>query len=207
MYYHTITSFKLPNEIEQTLQTINWSHLPVATRFDRKQILKMLIRNKILIDGLWYYGCFLQHTSVMISSRLPKDLEKAIQQQIQIQCGSLLAREAIIRLQIMYGGKIFPIHIDLTRQSSIVYPIKHQQPSSTVFYNCKNITTRELNNPKRCSFFEEIAITDLPVLLNTDAPHAVVYEKNSYTQDNPRISLSIKFEKLEFSTVHAELVR
>lgn len=207
MYYHTVTNFKLPNDLEQTLQNINWSNLPVATQFDRKQILKMLIRNKILIDGLLYYGWLLQHASVMISSRLPEELEKAIQEQIHIQCGSLLANEAIIRLQIMYGGKIFPIHIDLTRQSSIVYPIKHQHSGSTVFYDCKNVTTRELINPKKCNFIEEVAITSMPILLNTGIPHAVVYGQDTYTQNDPRISLSIKFEKLTFSIVKTELVK
>jgi hypothetical protein len=207
MYYHTVTNFKLPNNIEQTLQNINWANLPVATQFDRRHILKVLIRNKILIDGLMHYGLFLQHVGTLISYRLPEELEKIIRNQLHIQCSSLLAREAIIRLQIMYGGKIVPIHIDLTRQSSIVYPIKHEHNSSTVFYNCNNLNTRELINPKKCNYVNEVTITDMPMLLDVSIPHSVNYNKNIYTKYVPRISLSIKFEKLTFSAVQKELVR
>ena len=207
MYYYTITNFKLPRKIQQVLENIDWKILPVASKFNKIQLLKMLIRNKILINGLFHYGILLQDASTLVSTRLPQDLEKLVRQYLEKKFGSLLATEAIIRLQVVYGGKIVPIHIDLTKQSSIVYPIKHKHTSSTLFYNCKRVNTRELIDPKKCTLYEEVSVTDMPVLLDTNVPHAVKYSKNLYTYDDPRISLSIKFEKLTFSTVHKELIK
>lgn len=207
MYHYTITNFKLPKKIQQALESIDWKILPVASKFTKIQFLKMLIKNKILINGLVHYGILLQDASTLVSTRLPQDLEKLVRQYIEKKFGSLLATEAIIRLQVVYGGKVVPIHIDLTRQSSIVYPIKHQHISSTLFYNCKKVNTRELIDPKKCTLYDEVSVTDMPVLLDTNVPHAVKYTKNLYTYDDPRISLSIKFEKLTFSTVYKELVK
>ena len=207
MQYHIIENFKLDKTLEQSLQNIDWKVLPVTTKYNKSKFLRMLIKNKICFNGLLHYGWCLQKVGNLISLRLPDKLEKNIRQQIKNEFGSLLSREAVIRLQICYGGEIIPIHIDLTRQSSIVYPITHEYNSFTVFYSCENVNTRELIDPKKCEFLDKVSIADSPVLLNTNIPHSVNYDKNIYTHENPRISLTIKFEKLNFSTVMQKLTK
>jgi hypothetical protein len=204
--YHNITNFKLSSQLEHQLFCIDWKSLPIATVFGRKEFLYNSYVNHFMFDAFKYYGLVLQKIGTMVSPKLPDKLEWDVRNEIKQQWGELLCNEVIIRLQIVYGGTCIPIHIDKTRNSSIIYPILHPHASSTEFYEYNGPDIRGVLSPRWCKLTQQVIIDKTPVLLDTRSPHAIRYSRGTYTKKDPRISLSLKFEKLDFQTV-ATLVK
>ena len=206
--YYKINNFKLSNRLEDQLQLfcLDWQALPIATALGKKESFYNSYINNCMLDTFKHYGLVLQKIGNIISSKLPEKLEWDIRDEIKQQYGELLSNEVIIRLQIVYGGEGIPIHIDRTRNSSIVYPISHAQAGSTEFYEYNGPAIRGMISPQWCKLTQTVVIDRIPVLLDTTSPHAIRYSKGTYTKKDPRISLSLKFEKLDFQTV-ANLVK
>ena len=199
--YYNINNFKLSSQLEDQLFCLDWQSLPVTTVFGKKEIFYDSYINNSMLDMFKHYGLVLQKIGIIISSKLPDRLEWDIRNEIKQQFGELLSNEVIVRLQMVYGGEGIPIHIDRTRNSSIVYPISHAAGGSTEFYEYNGPPIRGMISPQWCKLTQKVVIDRTPVLLDTRSPHAIRYNKGTYTKKDPRISLSLKFEKLDFQTV------
>jgi hypothetical protein len=210
-WYLKLDDFVIDEDIVQHLRHLDISKLPnLRTKFGPWFYLK-----KMLSKGRWWqsrrdYGWFCQNTSEMRSLSLAEDITERIRHRVKALVGEDLAQEAVIRLQLMYGGSIIPHHIDMTRQVSLVYPVMHDLPSVTEFYDSQYNNGLERDfvgvdppNKPAVSF----SIEHKPVLLNTNIVHAVRYAKNSYTKHNPRRSITIKWEHKDFSQITAAIYK
>jgi hypothetical protein len=199
--YYQLSNFKLPVHIEAQLHQLDWQQLPVASVFDKKDWVKIAYQRNILFELFKYYGWRCQRIGTLLSTVLPKELENLIRIEIDHLYGVQIASAAIIRMQVIYGGNIIPIHTDIARESGIVYPITHSCSNTTQFYNSDRTIERGMLPPSWCIPTDSVSIDNHPVLLDISVPHAIIYSGNTYTKTNPRISLSLKFEKLDFQTV------
>jgi len=199
--YHQLAKYKLTAQLESQLQQLNWQTLTVASTIKKKNWVLMAYRCKSLFELFKYYGWRGQRSGTLLSFKLPIDLENIIRAEIDQHYGNQIATAVIIRLQVMFGGEIIPIHTDLARESSIVYPISHPYASKTQFYNSSKISKRGMISPSWCTPIDGVTIDTNPILLDVSVPHSIVYGKNTYTKKNPRISLSLKFKKLNFHSV------
>jgi hypothetical protein len=199
--YHQLIDFRLPMELESQLSHLNWQALTVASTTKKKDWIRMAYSRKILFELVKYYGWRCQSIGTLLSFKLSIDLENTIRANIDQRYGNQIATEAIIRLQVIFGGEIIPIHTDIARESSIVYPISHPYASKTQFYNSNRTGKCGLIPPSWCTLANSISIDNNPVLLDVSVPHAIVYSKNIYTKKVPRISLSLKFKNLNFQSV------
>jgi hypothetical protein len=204
--YHKITNFKLSDQLKDQIDHIDWRLLHTAIVFGKKEFLYSSYSKNFLFDGFKYYGWALQHIGTVASYELPNKLELDIRREIKQQLNELLENHVVIRLQIVYGGSIAPIHTDKTRNSSIVYPISHPHKSLTEFYEYNGPESAGYVSPQHCKLVQQVSISDVPVLLNTKIPHAVRYDAGTYTKKDPRVSLTLKFEKLDFWSV-MELIK
>lgn len=191
---------KLPDNIVEDLLQIDWCNLTPTTSFNYKNYLRAAWRAGFLLDLLFHYKLNLSNLGNVKNFTLPQATLKSITHELTKILPQEIVSQAVIRLQVIYGGVGIPVHIDETRYSSIVYPIYHPCRSETRFFS-KNIKklTRGLQNYQNCTIVSSTIVETCPVLLNTDWPHDVFYSKDVYTVNQPRISLTIKFEAITFT--------
>lgn len=206
-HFHPL-DFRLSDSLIRATRQLQWYSLPLTTKFGGFSFALGAWRSKFLWDFLQYHRCNITNIGTIELRRLPIDIESDIRKSIVPLLGSHMVKKAIIRLQIVYGGQGIPVHIDPTRSAGVVYPLSHDHDSWTEFYQTSDMSNRRgIINPRSCVMIESVNITHQPVLLDLDQPHAVVYDKNAYSKQSPRISLSIKFENVTFTELldHATL--
>jgi hypothetical protein len=194
-------NLKIPVDLELQLGQLDWEKLPVASVSKKTDWIQMAYKKKILFELFRYYGWRCQRIGTLLSSKIPIELENQVRAEISQQLNDQLAIDSIIRLQVIYGGEMIPIHTDIARESSIVYPILHPFFSATAFYKSNSVIKRGMTPPSLCTPVDSVSIDNYPVILDVSAPHAIVYGKNTYTKKTPRVSLSIKFKKIDFQTI------
>jgi len=203
--YRKVPDFKLPDCLMDQLYSLKpmhvWKTLAWRTNFGPTMFLYGSYLNNCVFDFLKTYGLALQHIGTIISAELPNELESAIREEIKQQLHPLIANEAIIRLQVVYGGQLIPVHIDKTRNSSFIYPISHPHVSSTEFYDYTGPDLKGVIPPRWCKLTQQVSIDNTPTLIDTSIPHAIRWGKGTYTKKDPRLSLTIKFEQLEFESI------
>jgi hypothetical protein len=195
IYYCKLPEFKLSQLIITQLRDLNRRALSAGHLFDKKKLI--LDTPRVVFD----YGWKIFNIGAILSLKVPPDLENLIRGEINCYYGNFLAKEAIIRLQVVFGGSMVPPHIDENRNTSIVYPIEHPYVSLTNFYKYDGPVKRGVLSPVFCQLVDSVQIDTIPVLLNVENPHSVTYKKGTYTKKEPRISLTIKFKNLNFTTV------
>jgi hypothetical protein len=203
MLYHRFENFRLPHAIESGLKALDWQSLPVSSSYTVTEWVKQAIERGILWQSLDFYGWRLQHIGSLKSCQIPDQIEHQIRSEMRSRYGNKLAEAASIRLQVVYGGSIIPIHTDLRRESSIVYPILHRNPSATSFYRYPQHIDQGMIPPKQCQYIDSVCIDTCPTMLDVNVPHAVLYRPGSFTKEQPRVSLSLKFSDLDIVTVKA----
>jgi hypothetical protein len=205
MNYILAPNLVLPPELTDEIKSLNWSKLPLAFRADQQAFLKQFIQTKkyhnwTSIRGFQrWYGFFAQKIGTLDSYHLPDTLLSKVQNHYN-QFFNQLNEPPIIRLQIIYGGTLIPLHIDLTRSTSLIIPIEHEIQANTNFYTSAiNPTLRGMINPNDCVLNNSIIINRIPGLLDVDQIHSVTY--NKLTRESPRISLNLKWPTTKFNTV------
>ena len=97
---------------------------------------------------------------------------------------------------------MIPLHIDLTRSTSLIIPVLHRTQAKTNFYSLNTMpNNRGMIEPTDCKLLSSIIIDQVPALLDVDEIHAVTYDKNILTPDHPRVSVNLKWPETKFSTV------
>jgi hypothetical protein len=201
MHYCTLENFCVSQQLNNDLAGLPWQSLELASAYTRSDWLRQAYQRGILLQSLGAYGWIMQDVGTLLSYSIPPGVEHKIRNELQQRYGSEFSAAASIRLQIIHGGSIIPIHTDLNREASIVMPISHRRPSITAFYKCVNHEVRGMMPPDICEYTGGVSADVYPVLLQVNVPHAVVYSRGAYTQNSPRISLSLKFQNLDFDAV------
>lgn len=207
MNYKLAPGLVFPTNLKNKIKSLDWSTLPLAYRADRLVFLKEFIRAKkytslSAIRGFQKcYGFFAQNVGTIDNYHLPEDLLSQVQNHYS-QFFDHLDEQPIIRLQIVHGGNLIPLHIDLTRSTSLIVPISHLAPARTNFYTSPDApTSRGMVDPTNCQLTNSIIIDRIPALLDVDQIHAVTYDKHTLTRESPRISINLKWSSTKFSTI------
>lgn len=195
IHYRAIPELQLAETLQQRLENINWQELTVTTEANRTQVLKRMLQSvEAWPDYLAFYGWLLGKIGVVKNLRIDRDLEQAITEVIQNYFG---CKEApVLRLQVMFGGEMLPLHTDITRHASLIFPIANHRSARTNFYQSMTDFDPALPNPVYCSCVETTVIT-VPTLIDTDCIHSVVYIE-PITKQQPRISLTAKWANTKF---------
>ena len=194
IHYQAIPELQLDSELQQLLENLDWQKLTVTTEANRKQVFRRMIRAGNWADYLAVYGWLLGKIGVVKNLRLDNALEQAITKVIQnyFECDEA----PVLRLQVMFGGEMLPLHTDITRHASLIFPIANHLSARTNFYESMTDFDPALPNPMQCMCVESTVIT-VPTLINTDCIHSVVYIE-PITKQRPRISLTAKWANTKF---------
>lgn len=172
-----------------------WHQLPVTTEANRFQVFRRMIRTRDnWLDYLAYYGWMLGRIATVKNLRLDTELEQQVVDTVQkhFHC-----RESpVVRLQVMFGGEMLPLHTDITRHASLVIPISNHLGARTNFYKALRSVDSALPNPTQCECVESTVISQ-PTLIDTDCIHSVVSDA-PITKQHPRISLTAKWANTKF---------
>lgn len=201
MIYYRLKNFHIPNNLKSELTSLDWLSLEVASEYRAMDWMNQAFQRHMVWQTLHTYGYRLQQIGRLVSCNLPLSVEQNIRDFVQQCHGVKLASQAVIRLQIIYGGSIIPIHTDLNRETSLVYPILHHSPSVTAFYQSCQSFPRGIIPPDSCQYVDSVCIDTCPALLDVSMPHAVLYQLGSFTKNRPRVSLSLKFVESDINTV------
>ena len=199
MFYKKL-SINLPNHIFEQLQVLDWSKLTLAYDFTKTTLRDEFTRyqhaNTANSMSWWelikFYGPILYKTATVLTYKLPGAVEEEILQQWKINFKQLEILPTVT-LQVVYGGTIVPLHVDETRNTSLLFPISNHSSAKTNFYKLLDKTLElktGLVNPYRCQRVDSVII-DQPTLLNVDEIHDVTY--NKINKQNPRVTLSLKW--------------
>jgi hypothetical protein len=201
-----LPSFKLPEWLIDNLKIIDRFSLAGSTSFgpqDYRQMFVSRFKWSEYIDFAKEYGWLFNNTCTTDYYILPKDLDKIITDKISDFFGEDLTDEIVIRLQSMYGARGTAWHIDPTRTVSLIYPVIHQYPAETCFYQQKIPLSNEqsgLVNPAHYQLVDSICIDKCPVLLNVKNVHSVMFGDSKFTKQMPRLSLTVKWKTFDFKT-------
>lgn len=193
--YQAIPELQLPQDLQQRLVALDWRALTVTTEANRYQVIRRIIRSGVSwFDYLSFYGWFLGRVGTVKNLRIDPDLEQAIAQIIQSHFNC--QETPVLRLQVMFGGEMLPLHTDITRHASLVIPVSNHASAITNFYESIQPVNPALPNPMQCMCIESTVIS-VPTLINTDCIHSVVY-REPVTEPRPRISLTAKWADTKF---------
>jgi hypothetical protein len=194
--------FKLSTDLLVSLNALDWTKLPVQASFSHLDYVRYAWKYNWFIDFIKYYNLIFPQFGKIKTFKLPDELDIQVRDKFSKLFSTEIANQAIIRLQVVYGGCGIPIHIDSTRSASIVYPLKHSNKCLTSIHKSWDghvETHRGILNPRHYVTIKSVNIQNQPVLIDVNQPHSISYPSNSYTKSNPRISLGIKFEKITYS--------
>lgn len=168
------------------------------------QVARSDIRKQVFlgaIKGQWslhnfarYYGWFAQRIATLRNLELPPDIETQVCRQVTDLFN--IKEKPVIRLQVLCDGYIVPIHVDKTRNTSLVIPVNHTSRCYTEFFTSHS-TFDQLVDPSTCEKVAEVSIV-LPTLIDTTVPHSVS-SPNKIFEIEPRISLTAKWQTCRFA--------
>lgn len=194
-YHQVIADLNLDADLQRGIELLAWQQLTVTTEVNRLGVFRRMIRTgDNWFDYLAYYGWMLGRIATVKNLRIDHELEQ--------QCVDIVKRHfgcseaPVVRLQVMFGGQMLPLHIDTPKHASLVIPINNHEGASTNFYRARRPVNSALPNPRQCECVESIVIAR-PTLIDTDCIHSVVYDE-PITKQYPRISLTAKWTATGF---------
>lgn len=212
--YKILDTVTLSDELINRIESLDYRQLKIATRYGRYDYIKSLVQyHKLawldILGWLTAYGWAFSKAGTIDSCCLPAAVEAAVIEELKTFFSEHIIKDCVVRLQVVYGGELIPLHVDITRTSSMVYPIKHESHSNTVL--CKRVAAITPNEQffkqQECSEVVSVSIDKFPVLLDTKAIHGVFYRRGSLTKEHPRVSLTVKWKTLTISEILNDMHR
>ena len=207
---HTTPFFQLSGwdisaDLKHQISRFDWRSLEITTELSPVSVCALIIKG--WVDRQWSlvsfanaYGMFLQDIPRLLNLRLPEEIETQVLNQLPNGVREINA--PVIRMQVMFGGRFLPIHIDNTREASLVIPLNNHQGSSTQFFKCLG-NPAQLLDPSKCQLTDQVEVT-MPTLIDTKIPHAVVCQQTP-SKLAPRLSLTVKWPNTKYSKLIGQL--
>lgn len=196
--YLKLSNLTFSDNLVNTIGQLSWQDMTpvfdVSPAFYLAHVFEFCWKNKVMPWPFFNKGWF----GRLLSYKFPQHIEEAILSELYSQAKKI-KEVPIIRLQVIYGGSHVAVHTDPTRSVSLVYPISNHDVAHTTFYN--GPITPGIVNPADCTVLDSVVIADAPVMFEVDKPHSVDYASGTLTKQNPRISLSIKWQYSSFEQV------
>ena len=137
-YYQTLPSITLSDDIIHAIKTLPWQTM--AKRDIYENLNWHDLSNNTSIGVLEnqrskyqsFYGPENNLVGTMFNFELPIELDKEIRSQWKFL--SHFSDQPILRFQIVCGGSMIPVHVDVTKTTSLIFPIANHENCFTQFY-------------------------------------------------------------------------
>lgn len=194
MCFLELTDWNITEDLRSLVMLLDHKNLPITTSSSKlnttKMIFKGWIRGNYKLRGFQHlYGTLGQNLASIENYALPEDLEKKVLSEINLKFSS--TEVPIVRLQRIHSGVCVPIHIDMTRHSSLIIPLANHDGSITQFFKYTG-SQNQIIDPLQCEHWKKVEI-NVPTLIDTKVPHNVVLLGHAV-----RLSLTVKWPNTSF---------
>lgn len=195
MCFLKLTDWNITEDLRSSVIFLDHKTLPITTSSSKLNSTKIIFKGwasgKYKLRGFQHlYGVLGQNLASIENYALPMELEKKILSEVNLKFAG--DESPTVRLQRIHGGVCVPIHIDMTRHSSLIIPLANHDGSVTQFFKYSGAHD-QIIDPLQCKFWKKVEI-DAPTLIDTKVPHNVVLTRNTV-----RLSLTIKWSNTSFN--------
>lgn len=212
--FRELDDFVFSEDLLRKIRDIDHKKCTVATRYSRRDYIKSLRQYHKLscfdIARRWgfAYGFLFSASGTIDSLYLPESIEQQVANQLVEKLGKSVVDDSVIRLQLIYGNRLIPPHVDITRTASLIYPVTNHNQAATVFFG----RNKEIGPEEQVFLMDEIferdriTIDSKPVLFDTKKIHAVVFPY-PIPEKNPRVSITVKWKTLTVDRILDSMIQ
>ena len=137
-YYQTLPNITLSDDIINAIKTLPWQTMAKRDIYenlnwhDVSNNTSIGVSENLLPDNQSFYGIDYNLVGTMFNFELPIELDKEIRSQWKFL--SHFNDQPILRLQIVCGGSMIPVHVDVTKTTSLIFPLVNHENCFTQFY-------------------------------------------------------------------------
>jgi hypothetical protein len=137
-YYQKLPNISLSNDIVDAVKKLPWQHMAKKDIYenlnwhDLEHNTSMGVPENLRSQYQSFYGSENKLIGTMFNFELPVEIEQEIRSQWTFL--TEFDDQPIIRLQIVCGGSLIPVHVDKTKTTSLIFPVANHQNCFTQFY-------------------------------------------------------------------------
>lgn len=137
-YYQTLPNTSLSNDIVAAVKNLPWQRMAKKDIYenlnwhDLEYNTSMGVTEDLRSQYQSFYGTENNLVGTMFNFELPIELDKEIRSQWKFL--SHFNDQPILRLQIVCGGSMIPVHVDVTKTTSLIFPLVNHENCFTQFY-------------------------------------------------------------------------
>ena len=137
-YYQKLPNISLSNDIVDAAKKLPWQHMAKKDIYenlnwhDLENNTSMGVPENLRSQYQSFYGPENKLIGTIFTLQLPVEIEQEIRSQWAFL--TEFDDQPIIRLQIVCGGSQIPVHVDLTKTTSLIFPVANHQNCFTQFY-------------------------------------------------------------------------
>jgi hypothetical protein len=137
-YYQTLPNISLSNDIVAAVKKLPWQRMAKKDIYenlnwhDLEYNTSMGVPEDLRSQYQSFYGLENKLIGTMFNFELPAEIEQEIRSQWTFL--TEFDDQPIIRLQIVCGGSMIPVHVDITKTTSLIFPVANHKNCFTQFY-------------------------------------------------------------------------
>ena len=137
-YYQKLPNISLSNDIVDAAKKLPWQHMAKKDIYenlnwhDLENNTSMGVPENLRSQYQSFYGPENKLIGTIFTLQLPVEIEQEIRSQWTFL--TEFDDQPIIRLQIVCGGSLIPVHVDITKTTSLIFPVANHQNCFTQFY-------------------------------------------------------------------------
>ena len=137
-YYQPLPDVSLSNDIIDAIKNLPWQTMAKRDIYENLnwhnlgKSTSTVVPENLRSEYQSFYGIENKLVGTMFNFELPVEIEKEIRSQWKFL--SHFSDQPILRLQIVCGGSMIPVHVDVTKATSLIYPLANHENCFTQFY-------------------------------------------------------------------------
>lgn len=137
-YYQKLPNVTLSNDIINSIKNLPWQTMAKRDIYenlnwhDLGKSTSTGVPENLRSEYQSFYGVENKLVGTMFNFELPVEIEQEIQSQWKFL--SHFSDQPILRLQIVCGGSMIPVHVDVTKTTSLIFPLANHENCFTQFY-------------------------------------------------------------------------
>lgn len=137
-YYQPLPGVSLSNDIIDAIKNLPWQTMAKRDIYENLnwhnlgKSTSTVVPENLRSEYQSFYGTENRLVGTMFNFELPVEIEQEIQSQWKFL--SHFSDQPILRLQIVCGGSMIPVHMDVTKATSLIFPLANHENCFTQFY-------------------------------------------------------------------------